>query len=58
MERMDETEDDVDFRPRSPELRRYVEERGVSGEGDSESLLLELDGPAPDGPADDCLGVG
>jgi hypothetical protein len=33
---MEETDDEVDLRPRRPELRRYEDERGVSGEGDRE----------------------
>lgn len=37
MLRIEETEDDVDFLPRRPvEVRRYTEERGVSGDGDKE----------------------
>ena len=45
MDRMDETDDDVDFRPRRPappEARRIVD-RGVSGEGDREWRLYELE---------------
>jgi hypothetical protein len=38
--RIEETEEDVDFRPRRPvELRRY-DERGVTGEGESELRFL------------------
>lgn len=35
---MEETDDEVDFRPRRPwlDVRRYCEERGVSGDGDKE----------------------
>ena len=42
MDRMEETEDEVDFRPRSPagpEVRRTAVARGVSGEGESERRL-------------------
>lgn len=34
------TEEDVDLRPRRPDGRRYVEERGVTGEGDREVRRL------------------
>jgi hypothetical protein len=37
---MEETDDEVDLRPRSPLLARLKPDRGVSGEGDSEVLLL------------------
>ena len=41
MLRIDETEEEVDLRPRRPaELRRY-DERGVKGDGESEDRLLE-----------------
>ena len=36
MLRMEETEEDVDLRPRSPALERRKVERGVSGEGEIE----------------------
>ena len=43
MERMDQTDDEVDFRPRRPfeGLRRV--DLGVSGEGESDCLLYALD---------------
>jgi hypothetical protein len=43
---MEETDEEVDFRPRRPELRRYEDDRGVSGEGDRESRF----GPEADAP--------
>jgi hypothetical protein len=46
MDRIEDTEDEVDFRPRKPELRRYVDDRGVRGEGDRERRL----DPVPDAP--------
>lgn len=39
MERMDEMEEEVDLRPRRPPEERRYEERGVSGEGESEALF-------------------
>ena len=44
MDRTEETEDEVDFRPRSPvapDERRTVD-RGVSGEGESDWRLYEV----------------
>lgn len=41
MERIEDTEEDVDFRPRRPPEERRYEERGVSGAGDAESRLME-----------------
>jgi len=37
---MEETDEEVDLRPRSPLLARRNVDRGVSGEGDSEVRLL------------------
>jgi len=39
MLRTEDTDDEVDFLPRRPELRRYMEERGVSGAGERDGLL-------------------
>lgn len=39
MERTDETEDDVDLRPRSPPDERRIVERGVNGDGDKDCRL-------------------
>lgn len=40
MERMEETDEDVDLRPRRPfDVRRYDVERGVSGPGESDERL-------------------
>jgi hypothetical protein len=39
MERMEETEEDVLLRPRRPDERRYDDDRGVRGEGESERRL-------------------
>ena len=36
MLRTDDTEEDVDFRPRRPALERRYEDRGVNGEGERE----------------------
>lgn len=41
MERMEDTDDEVDLRPRRPPEERRYEERGVRGAGDAESLLTE-----------------
>jgi len=40
MLRIEETEDDVDFRPLKPPLGRRNVDRGVSGDGDIECRLL------------------
>lgn len=40
MVRMEETDEDVDFRPRRPLLGRRKADRGVSGEGDNDVRLL------------------
>lgn len=41
--RTDETDDDVDLRPRSPADPRRYEDRGVSGAGDSEGRGVNVD---------------
>ena len=41
MLRMEETEDDVDLRPRSPADDRRYDPRGVMGDGERELRLLE-----------------
>ena len=38
---MEETDDDVDLRPRSPADERRYDPRGVMGDGESEFRLLE-----------------
>ncbi len=40
MLRTDDTDDEVDLRPRRPELGRRNVDRGVRGEGESDCLLL------------------
>jgi hypothetical protein len=40
MLRMEDTDDDVDFLPRSPVLERRKVERGVNGDGESDCRLL------------------
>ena len=42
MLRMEETEEDVDLRPRRPPEERRYEDRGVIGPGDKEDLCLGL----------------
>lgn len=42
MLRIEDTEEEVDFRPRSPAEDRRYEPRGVIGDGDSELRLLRL----------------
>lgn len=42
MERMEEMEDEVDLRPRSPDPRRIVE-RGVRGDGERDCRLYDLE---------------
>jgi hypothetical protein len=39
MERIEDTEDDVDLRPRRPPEERRYDERGVSGDGEREGRL-------------------
>jgi hypothetical protein len=39
MERMEETDEEVDLRPRRPPELRLYEERGVKGEGETEGRL-------------------
>lgn len=41
MLRIEETDDDVDLRPRNPADDRRYDPRGVMGEGESELRLLE-----------------
>ena len=41
MLRIDETDEDVDFRPRNPAEERRYDPRGVIGDGESEFRLLE-----------------
>lgn len=41
MLRIDDTDDDVDLRPRRPPEERRYEDRGVNGAGDAESRLTE-----------------
>lgn len=42
MLRIEDTEEDVDFLPRSPAEERLYEPRGVIGEGERELRLLRL----------------
>jgi hypothetical protein len=46
MDRIDETDEEVDLRPRRPELRRlYDEDRGVRGDGESDTRRFDEDAP-------------
>lgn len=64
MDRIEETEEDVDFRPRRPPDDRRYEDRGVNGAGLAESrrtepeplvLNLGLEATCVDGGAFGCL---
>jgi hypothetical protein len=39
MERIEDMDEDVDFRPRRPPEERRYEDRGVNGAGDADSRL-------------------
>ncbi len=42
MDRTEDTEDDVDFRPRSPAEDRLTVDLGVRGEGDNDCRLYDV----------------
>lgn len=59
MLRIEDTDDEVDFRPRRPPDERRYEDRGVSGAGDAESLLMDPEPCVePRGRGPDICGVG
>lgn len=39
---MDETDEDVDLRPRSPAEERRIVDRGVMGDGDNDCRLYDV----------------